>query len=197
MRAATTSVSAPPASRHKTAGYLFVCLFLLITAADISRPAQVSAQDFRIRQRDGRFSISATDASLNNVLLNLADTAGITVRMSKAVDRRVTIEQAGLSLKALLERLLKGLNHVIIYSGKSRQEATIAKVLVLSRARPKAPLSAAGKRLSSRIKSYERQVDSLKRALARHDASSRQGKRYLQRIKALERSIRRLQQQAY
>ena len=172
---------------------LAICLIVLPAGTGCS--AEASGQNFRIRQQQGRISISATNANLKNVLLELSETADVTIRVAESLNRKVTLEQTNLSLKSALKRLLRGINHVIIYSGKNRKKASIAKVLVLSKATPSRPMTAAQKRLSRRIDGYQRQIDSMRRNMAKYDATSRQAKRYQRRIDSIQRKIDRYRKQ--
>lgn len=170
-----------------------LALLLVLGMAGRIHAASPGGTGVQIRQHNGRFTIAATDTNLKTVLFKLAEIAGITIRVPASLDRKVTIEQDGLPLKGVLERLLKGLNHVIVYAGKNRQAASITRVLVMSRARPRPPMTAARKRLTGQIAGYERRIESLRQRLSRLDAGSRRAQRYQRRIDALERSIRRMQ----
>ncbi len=174
-----------------------VILGMLIGSAGDAASAAASDPPIRLQRQNGRFSIAAADASLKNVLFRLAEAAGISIKIATSLDRRVTIEQSGLSLKSALDRLLKGINHVIIYSGDERTEAAITRVLVWSKAKPRPPQTPAQKRLAARVAGYQRQIRSLERRLADLDANSRRAARYQRRIERLRQSIRRLQNQRY
>lgn len=52
-------------------------------------------------------------------------------------------------------------------------------------------------RITRQIKSYERQLTSLKNNLSKMDANSRRGKNYVTRIERLEKRIQSLEQQLY
>ena len=56
-------------------------------------------------------------------------------------------------------------------------------------------VSAAQRRNANRIKSYERQIESLKNRLSKIDENSSRGKSYIRRIERIENSIKSLERQ--
>jgi predicted RNase H-like nuclease (RuvC/YqgF family) len=134
-------------------------------------------------------NISAQNADLKNVLLELANKTGISVKFSNSLEKRITIKISGYSLNEALSRVLKGLNHVIIYSGSRKNRNIVSEVLVykmLKRSRISRPHE---KQITKRIKLYERRLESLKKKLSQVGKSSRQGKLYLRQIRSYENII--------
>jgi len=160
--------------------------------------AQDSSLALHISQDDRSLQIAAEGADLKNVLSELASAANIPITYPIALDKKVYLDKRGLSVGEALKLLLKGMNHVIIYSGPSAKKANVKKVLILGKKTKRQPISQRkARQLSRRIKAYQRQIESMKRRLAKLDPNSQQGKRYLKRINRLESSIEGLQRQMY
>jgi predicted RNase H-like nuclease (RuvC/YqgF family) len=157
--------------------------------------AQRSYQELIIDYQNEILTLSAIDVDLKDVLSRLAAETNINVYFQKALQKNITIEIDGASLKDAVTRLLKGYNHIILYSGKSKKQAEVSNVIVLAK-KTKRPThsSAKARRRTNRIRSYERQIKTLKVRLSKIDANSRQGKRYAARIRNLENRVERLQQ---
>jgi hypothetical protein len=149
--------------------------------------------------QDGRtLQLVAEGVDIKNVLSELARAANIAITYPLALDKKVFLDKRGLSVGEALRLLLKGMNHVIIYSGPNSKKANIKKVLVLGKKNKRQPISQRkARQLNRRIKAYQRQIESLKRRLATLDPNSQRGKRYLKRINRLESSIEGLQRQMY
>jgi hypothetical protein len=160
--------------------------------------AQDSSLALNISQDDRSLQIVAEGADLKKVLSALASAANIAITYPIALDKKVFLDKRGLSVGEALRLLLKGMNHVIIYSGPSSKKANVKKVLVLGKKTKRQPISQRkARQLNQRKKAYQRQIESLKRRLAKLDPNSQRGKRYLNRINRLESSIEGLQRQMY
>ena len=168
-------------------------IFLIYTTSIISLSyAQTFNTNLRIEYKNNLITISAQNADLKDVFLKLADKTGIFVRFPNSLKKQITIKMSGLSLNEALSRILKGLNHVIIYSGLRNNRNVISEVFVYkksktsrisSRARPRE------KQTASRTRFYERRLESTKKKLSLVDENSRQGKRYLRQIRSYENII--------
>ena len=177
-------------NRHK---FLQLFIFLIyFTFATSWAYAQTFNPNLRIEYKNNLLTISAENADLKNVLFKLADKTGISVRFPHSLKKQITIKMSGLSLDEALSRVLKGLNHAIIYSGSRKNRTVISEVLIYnkskrsrisSRARPRE------KQIASRIRYYERRLRSLKKKLSQFDENSRQGKRYIRQIRSYENII--------
>jgi hypothetical protein len=176
----------------------FYCLtfsiVFLILAGDGSY-AQSTNQDFRIGYNDQLLSISAQDADVKRVLTNLADKTNTAVWFPESLEKKISIKIRNVSLKEALERILKDLNHVIIYSGSSKNQAAISKVIVYKKSKLSKQATGRNKRIMDRIRAYERRIESYKNRLTRIDPNSRRGKNYIKQINRLENSIDRLERQ--
>ena len=159
--------------------------------------AQSSYQKLRIDYDDRLLSISTKDADIKNVLLELADKAGIYVSFPESIKKKISIETTKITLKKALQKVLKGLNYAIIYSGSSRNEALISKVIVFRKYNKDRRASSSDRRIANRIKAYKKRIESLKGRLSKIDASSRRGKNYLRQIERLENNIEKLSRQLY
>lgn len=174
-----------------------VIVYQLSTVCRLSY-AQGSSIELHIREDDRSLQIVAEGADIKNVLSELAIAANIAITYPVSLEKRITMDKRGLSVSGALKVLLKGINHVILYSGPTSKKAKVEKVLVLRKKTKRQPISRRKERvLNRRIKAYQRQIDSLKRRLASLDANSQQGKRYLNRINRLENNVERLQRQVY
>ena len=176
----------------RAAVLLFDIIFYHLICANYLSYAQNSRQNIRINYNNKVLNISAKDADLKNVLLKIADKANIFIRFPVVLKQKVTIKKNRISLKDALQNILRDFNHVIIYSGSSKNRATISKVIIFEKSKKPKRLSATERRITNRIRRYERQIKSLKNKLSRIDENSRQGKRYLNRIKLLTKNIRML-----
>jgi DNA polymerase/3'-5' exonuclease PolX len=159
--------------------------------------AQSSHQKLRIDYDDRLLSISTKDADIKNVLLELADKADIYVSFPESIKKKISIETTKITLKKALQKVLKGLNYAIIYSGSNRNEASISKVIVFKKSTMDRRASRSNMRIANRIKAYEKRIESLKGRLSKIDSSSRRGKNYLRQIERLENNIEKLSRQLY
>jgi hypothetical protein len=176
---------------------LIVILLLLLqaTVAGFKLNAQGSSIDFRLIRRNNLFSISARDADLKKVLQALAKKANIYVAFPSSLKRKITIQQNGIKLGEALKKLLKGMNHLIIYSGPNIKKAKISEVFVLPKSKKPGPQSAKERRLAIRVNNYKRQIETLRHRLSTIDENSRRGQGYIRRIQRLEKNIERLEKQ--
>jgi hypothetical protein len=149
-------------------------------------------------QDDRSLQIVAEGVDIKKVFSELARAANIAITYPLALDKKVFLDKRGLSVGEAFRLLLKGMNHVIIYSGPNSKKANIKKVLVLGKKTKRQPISQRkARQLNRRIKAYQRQIESLKRRLEKLDPNSQRKKRYLKRINRLESSIEGLQRQMY
>jgi hypothetical protein len=157
--------------------------------------AQTTDRNLRISFRNNLLTISAEEADLKNVLLEVAEKTKIFISLPNSLEQKITTELTETPLPGALDRLLKGLNYAIIYSGAGTREAAIEEVFVLSKPQRSRRPSPRGnvRRITNRIKVYERQIESLKRHLSNIDQNSRRGKQYSRRIRSLEKNIERLE----
>ena len=151
--------------------------------------------DIDISMAGGLLDISASNADLKSVLSLLAQRADISISFPSTLEKTITIHKQGLTLREAIESLSRGFNRVIVYSGPSKKKAAISEVIVLKRTQISAGRKTAQNRTQQRIDSYERQIESIRKRLARMDPNSSQGRRYTSRIKRIEKNIRRLKDQ--
>ena len=159
--------------------------------------AQLASAKLRMSYDKRLLKIDADNADIKDVLSTLASTANITVEFPVTLKKAITIHRQGVTLTQALRQMLIGINHILIYSGANPSQATISKVLVLEKAGPRKPVSPKASRLARRIKTYQRQIDSIKNRLSKTDANSSRGKRYLRQINRIEGNIERLERQLY
>jgi hypothetical protein len=72
----------------------------------------------------------ANDAYLKNVLFKLAEKSNFYIQVPVSLNKKITINKKEISLRDALRKLLKGLNHAIVYSVSSKKQATISEVYV-------------------------------------------------------------------
>ena len=161
--------------------------------------AQTSPQKLSITYDNRLVTISATNADLKAVLLEFADVTNTYIKFPASLKKKITIHKEEISLKEALRILLRGLNHAIIYSVNSANNVVISRVRVFSEVNnnTSSPSKSSETRIARQIKSYQRQLASLKNNLSKVDADSRRGKTYVRRIERLEKRIQGLEQQLY
>jgi hypothetical protein len=162
--------------------------------------AQTFNPNLHIEYKNNLLSLSAQKVDLKNVLLKLSAKTGIYVRFPNSLKKQITTKVTDVSLSEALSKILKGLNHAIIYSGSGKNRAVVSEVFVYmksQRSRISSRSTSHEKRIAARIRSYERRLKSLNEKLSQFDKNSRQGKRYLKQIgnykniiKNLKRKIR-------
>jgi predicted RNase H-like nuclease (RuvC/YqgF family) len=99
------------------------------------------------------------------------------------------------SLSKALSKILKGTNHVIIYSGSGKNQAVVSKVFVFTKGKRSRISGRSTHRenlIASRIRSYEKQLQLMNKKLSQLDKNSRLGKCYSRQIKAYENIIEKL-----
>lgn len=183
--------------------YPFIIAILAIIAcqtATCNRLAWAGNSDLKLKiSRDGRsLEIVSVQADIKAVLAELSQAANLAISYPTTLEKKITLNRAGLSIGETLEVVLRGINHVILYSGPSRKTARIKKVFVLNKKARRRPISRHKERqLNRRIQTYRHRINSLKRRLADMEPTSPQGRRYQNRISRLKRTLERLEQQSY
>jgi type II secretory pathway component GspD/PulD (secretin) len=157
--------------------------------------AQSSSQKIRVTNDDNRVSISAKEADLKNILVEIADKTDISVSFPASLKKKITIRINEIKLREAFERLLYGLNYAIIYSGASKGQAEISDVYIYTGTKPSKRARGNQLRNLNQIKAYQRRIESYRKLLSRVDESSRRGKIYLKRIENYEKQIERLEKQ--
>jgi len=188
--------NSPLPLRAKKVGILLFLLFSIhLAIADFWLYAQSSGQKLNISYQNNLLTIAAKDADLQNVLLKLAEITDIYFSIPVTLHKKVTIKKNGISVKEALQSLLKGLNHAIIYSSPSKNRVAISQVFIFKKSKMPQRVRANERQIANRIKSYQRQIETLKMTLSKIDENSSQGRGYLRAIKVLEKNIERLERQ--
>lgn len=175
-------------------GLLFFLLVYLQPVTDVLY-AQNPSQRFQMDYKNHFLTLSTEDADIKDVLFKLADEAEIYAQCPSSLKKTITIDLKKAPLKEALDRLLRDLNYVIIYSGQRKNEAVISEVFVFSEDKKSSTTSVRNRRLTNRLAAYERNLETAKRNLSRVSANSRQGQRYSRRINKLEKNIENLRRQ--
>ncbi len=135
---------------------------------------------------------------MKSILFDIAEKANISIRYPASLDTKITLKIRNITLKKALKRLLKDFNYSIIYSGAKKQ-ASISEVFILQKIKRSTRVNRNSNsneaRITSRINSYERRIESLKKNLSKEGENSARGKRYLNQIKSYEKTIERLKRQ--
>jgi len=180
-------------NRHK-----FIQLFIItmyLTSVISFSDAQTFNPNIHIDYKDNLLTLSVQKADIKNVLLKLSEKTNIYVVFPNSLKKQITTKISGVSLSQALSKILKGMNHAIIYSGSRKNRASVSKVFVYMKSK-RSGISRGSipreKQISARIKSYERRLESLNKKLSRLDKNSRIGKRYLRQIRSYQNVIENL-----
>jgi predicted RNase H-like nuclease (RuvC/YqgF family) len=193
--------------------FLHLCIYIISFTSVIPLSyAQTSNPNLSLIYKNNLITISAQNADLKNVLLELADKTNIMVRVPNSLKKQITIKLSGNSLDEALSRILRDMNYAIIYSGGKNNRTVISEVLVYN----KSESSEISNRLESRdrningrikktlgknidrsrlIKSLENRLKSLNKKLSLGSISSSQRERYLKQIRAYENEIEKLKRE--
>ncbi|MEJ2039542.1 MAG: hypothetical protein P8X55_11495, partial [Desulfosarcinaceae bacterium] len=101
-------------------------------------PADVQADegDIQMSYKDHLLTIRTQQADIKNILLRISDETGIFVRFPKDISKQISIALVDTPLAKALNKLLRGLNHAIIYSPpKKRQASRVDRVYVFQEAK--------------------------------------------------------------
>lgn len=177
----------------KKAGWLPLILMVCFSAAPHVLLADNVDQRLRISYDNNQLTLSVRNADLKQVLLKLAEKTDIAVRFPASLKKKITINKSGVSLKDALRSLLKGLNHAIVYTRSDDYQTAVSKVFIFNKSKKTAAQVRLENRLTSRIKSYERRIETLRKNLAGTDRISTRGKRYIRQIEILEKNIEKLE----
>ena len=188
-------ISLIPLRFRKLGSFLLLIFVVHLVTVNCLSHAQSSDQKLRISFNNNFLTISVKDADLQNVLLKLADKTNIIVKFPASLKRKITVAEKGISLRDALKRLLKGLNYAIIYAGPDKNQTSISKVFVFKKPKRSRQQRANEARIVNRIRTYERQIESLRNNLSKIDENSRRGKRYSRSIRLIEKRIERLERQ--
>jgi hypothetical protein len=153
------------------------------------------SSSLQISYKNNQLNISARDVDIKKILLQLAAIADIYIRFPASIEKQITVNRRGISLKKALQSLLRGFNHVIVYRriDDDRSRIEVDKVFVFPKSRRNRRRSIARSRTAYRIKSYERRIETLKKRLLKIDPNSSRGKNYARRIQFMQERIDDLQ----
>jgi len=186
--------------------YIYIISFTSVISLSY---AQTSDPNLRIIYKNNLVTISAQNADLKNVLLELADKTNIIVRVPNSLKKQITIKLSENSLDEALSRILRDMDYAIIYSGVKNNRTVISEVLVYNNS----DSSKISNRSESRdenindritkprekhidrsrlLKSLERRLNNLNQKLSLGNISSSQRERYLKQIRAYENEIEKL-----
>ena len=127
--------------------------------------------------------------------MKLAKKTNIIVRIPDSLEEKITIKLSKHSLNEALSRILKGLNHAIIYSGSKNNRTVVSEVLVYTKSKRTRVSSRSRSRdenTARRIRLYEKRLKALNEKLSKGNASSSKRERYLKQIRRYENVIENL-----
>ena len=172
----------------------FIYIIYLTSAISLA-DAQTFAQNLHIEYKNNLITISAQNADLKNVLSKLANRTNIIVRFPNSLTKQITIKLSKHPLNEVMSRILKGLNHAIIYSASEKNRTLVSEVLVYNKSE-RSKISNRSKsrnqNIARRIRLYENRLKALNKRLSEGVASSLQRERYLKQIRAYEDNIEKL-----
>ena len=172
----------------------FIYIIYLTSAISLA-DAQTFAQNLHIEYKNNLITISAQNADLKNVLSKLANRTNIIVRFPNSLTKQITIKLSKHPLNEVMSRILKGLNHAIIYSASKKNRTVVSEVLVYNkseRSRVSSRSRSRDENTARRIRLYENRLQTLNEKLSEGNASSSQRKRYLKQIRRYENVIENL-----
>lgn len=175
--------------------YLFFC-FLGVAAAITY--AQASDNPIYLKYEKSLLSVSVEQVDIKRILLKLARESGIPVIFSKKLNRKVSAELSDAPLNEALPKLLKGINHAIVYSDNLEEGSVISKIFVFEKSKRTFSSRVTRtrlRRITNQVKNYEKRIQILKNKLTRFQGNNRIRQRYLNQIKSYERRIERLNRQ--
>lgn len=189
--------------------YIYIILFTFVISLSY---AQTSDPNLRLIYKNNLITISAQNADLKSVLLELADKTNIIVRVPNSLKKQITITLSENSLDEALSRILRDMNYAIIYSGEKNNRTVISEVLVYNESESSEVSNRSessnrninnsiqnprGKKIdrSRLIKSLERRLENLNKKLSLGNISSSQRERYLKQIRAYENKIEQLKRE--
>jgi len=180
-------------NRHKLL-QLFIVIIYFTFVISLSY-AQTFKQHLRIEYNKDLITILAQNADIKNVLLKLAKKTNIIISFRNSLEKQITIKLSKQSLDEALSRILKGLNHAIIYSASNKNRTVVSEVLVYNkseRSRVSSRSRLRDENTDRRIRLYENRLKTLNERLSEGNASSSQRKRYLKQIRRYENVIENL-----
>ena len=190
--------------RPKSRKVLAFLILAAVTTALFWPPSLRAAQgDIQISYENHLLTLKAEDADIKKILLRISDRTGIYIRVPEAIDKQVTIDLVDISLAKAFKKLLRGLNHAIIYGFlKDRNRVGVAKVYVFQKSKggssgmPRPRTYGGGSQrqnvTAKRIQFYEQRIQSMSERLAKIDADSPQGKRYQRQLQNYQKALERL-----
>ncbi len=157
--------------------------------------AQTVNPNLHIEYQNRLLSLSAQQADLKNILLEISNKTGVYVSFPSALNKQITTKMSHVSLSKALVKILKGTNYAIIYSGSGKNHAVVSKVFVYTTSK-RSGISGRSisqdNRLASRIKTYEKRIELMNKKLSHLDKNSRIAKRYVKQIRSYENIIEKL-----
>jgi len=172
----------------------FLSLLPLHPMHTFSYADEFSSKNYKLTFEKNLISLSASKADLKSILIDIAEKTDIFIQYPASLDKEITIKINKITLKKALQRLLKDFNYSIIYIG-SKKQAVISDVYILQKKKTSPRINSNAARITDRIKSYEKRIESLKNSLSKVDESSARGKSYLNQIRSYEKNIENLKRQ--
>ncbi len=175
--------------------YLFV-IFLLPLVISVNRvSAQSADQGLRISYQNNLLTIYARNSDIKDFFSKLAGSTGIRIEYPATIEKKVTLSRKDVSLKKFLASFLRNMNHVVIFSGASTKKSKISEVYIYPDSKKSSLSNIAETRITRRIASYKRAIQSVKSRLSKVSEDSSRGKSYLRQLDRYEKMIQNLENQ--
>jgi predicted RNase H-like nuclease (RuvC/YqgF family) len=162
---------------------------------------QTPGNGVELEYHDNRVSLKADKVDIKTILLRISTATGIYVKFPRGLEKEITIDIKNMPLAKALKKLLRGINHIVIYSEQKKSHAvTVSKVFVYDQAKGSYTSGGARvssvreKRIANQIESYKKRIERLTQRLNSVDASSSLGQRYTRQIESYKKTIERLEQ---
>ncbi len=178
---------------------VFFLVFYFLLACGLFRLVPVYGSALQLKMHDDLLSLSAVEVDLDRVLQRLSEATGIDFRLSKDLNKKVTLQLSDVRLETALKRILEGLNYAMVYSvARNGDAARISEIYIYGkrekggRISPSAPPEEMPGR---RISDYEKRIEVMRQRLQEASPDSPAGRRYQKAIENYQRLVEKLKLQ--
>jgi len=190
---------------RKTYHIFLITLTLLWAVPHGNAHGEAPPPDVQVTSTGDLVSLQARDADIKKILRAFSQSTGIPVAFPESMEDRISVDIVKMPPARALARVLRDINHVIVYSpGQENGAARVAKVFVYEQARggpAAAPVRASNPvstthsredRIKRQIARYEERIEAISRGLTTVDPNTIQGQRLQRQMERYQKSIERL-----
>ncbi len=183
----------------------FYILSIFLVSCQLLQPVSATGSKLQLECHKDLISVSADNAEIKNILLKLNAEANIVVKFPDELQKTITIELSDITIERALTKILRGIDHVIVYSMPAdTTNAQVSEIHVFgayensgysenpSSTKQSAPHS---KQIKNSITSYEKRIQSAQQRINTMPEDSPASKRYQLQIRSYKRIIERLKSQ--